>query len=140
MNQAGTVVTLGMAVAAAVLVFEFKGTVRGVERELARVHQQLDEGRWRLQQLKADHAFLTRPERLAMQAEQLGMVPGTAREIATVEAIARDGQLLFADKVVSVALGDGRQVQLRFKPLKPGLQVSRAMGRAVADKLERGRQ
>ena len=137
MRHGSTIVTLGLAVAAAVLVFELKSTVRDVERELASVQRQLEEGHWRLQKLRADHAFLTRPERLAMQAEQLGLVPGTAREMALVETIAYDGQLLFADKVVPVDLADGRQLQLRFKPVKPGWASGRPMREAVSAKLDR---
>src|SRR5262245_37879927 len=123
MKHTGSLVAVALAVAAAAVVFQIKGTVREVEREIRRTERAIDEASWRLQTLKADYAYLTRPERLALQARQLGMVPGTSTEIAAVEAIAFAGQSQFSDKVIPVQLRTGAQLELRFKPVRPMIVV-----------------
>jgi hypothetical protein len=118
MSYVTTIGATALAAIAAVIVFEMKGNVRDVEREIASIRRDIGEATWRLQTLKADYAFLTRPERIGRQAAQLGMVPGTATEMVSVEGIARDMQLLFEDKIVLVHLPDGKELALRFKPAK----------------------
>ena len=118
MKHAASLLATALAAIAAVVVFEMKGEVREVDREIARTRGAIEEATWRLQTVRADYAFLTRPERIARQAEQLGMVPGTASEIVVVEAIGRDLQQLFEEKVVPVRLPDGKELALRFKPAK----------------------
>jgi len=117
MRHGASVLVAGAALGAAALVFQLKGTVRELERELARTERTIEEARWRLQTLKADHAFLARPERLALQAAQLGMVPATASRLVAVQAIAHgQPQQEPAAKVVAVVLPSGERVELRFKP------------------------
>jgi hypothetical protein len=128
MRYQASLMIAGLALAGAAAVFEIKGTVREVERELQRTERAIDDAHWRLQTLKADYAYLTRPERLAVQAEQLGMVPGTSARLVAVHAIAKDTQLAFAAKVVPVVLNTGEQVELRFKPAVLGM-VAEALAR-----------
>jgi hypothetical protein len=113
-----SIVTTAMAAVLAVVVFEMKGEVREVDRAIARTRGEIEDATWRLQSLRADYAFLTRPDRIARQAEQLGMVRGTASEITLVDGIGRDLQLRFEEKVVPVHLPGGKELALRFKPAK----------------------
>jgi hypothetical protein len=116
MRYGATIMLGGCAFIAAVLVFEIKSTVRGIERELGRTRQAVEMAGWRLQTLRADYAFLTRPERLEPQAAQLGLVPGTSGRLVHAAGIPVDTSLVFADKSVPVLLPSGQEVQLRFKP------------------------
>lgn len=111
-----------LAVVAAVFVFQLKGTVREVERELAQTRRAIDEANWRRQSLEADFAYLTRPERLAMQAQGLDMVPGTSRELVTAEGVAPDQLLQLEGRVLAVSLADGAPVQLRLKPARAAVR------------------
>lgn len=121
MRHGASVLVAGAALGAAALVFQLKGTVRELERELARTERTIEESRWRLQTLKADHAFLSRPERLALQAAQLGMVPATASRLVAVQAIARgQPQEEPAARSVAVVLPSGERTELRFKPSPAG--------------------
>ncbi|MEO1019952.1 MAG: hypothetical protein AAFY56_20020, partial [Pseudomonadota bacterium] len=63
--------------------------------------------------------FLRRPERLAMQAVQLGMVPATASQIVDAASIGRRDALLLANSPLAVALPSGGKVELRARPLRP---------------------
>jgi hypothetical protein len=102
---------------AASATFLLKYQVRDLERDLAELHDAIEEEQWRHQTLRADLAFLTRPGRIAMQAEQLGMVPARADRVATVASIARDDQLQLAGQTLPVTLPSGDKVELRFKPV-----------------------
>ncbi len=61
------------ALCAAMAVFELKRVVHERERELAALERAIAEERARIRTLRADLAWLTRPERIATQARQLGL-------------------------------------------------------------------
>ncbi|SNB56153.1 hypothetical protein SAMN07250955_101522 [Arboricoccus pini] len=115
-----TIFTGMAALACAVVVFEFKGTVRTIDRQIVSTSREIEQQKWRLQTLRADYAYLTRPERLAMQAAQLGMVPASTKAMTQISAIALDSQVAFADRAVPVTLPGGETVELRFKPASVG--------------------
>ena len=70
-----------LSVGAAVATFQLKYAVRNVEGELATVRAQIAREREVVQSARADLAYLTRPDRLVMQAAQLGMVPARGERL-----------------------------------------------------------
>lgn len=112
---AGLLLVLLMAAA----VFQLKYVVRGLERDLAALHTAIDEERWRLQQRRADLAYLTRPERLAAQAAQLGLRPARAHDIVALDAIGSRAQLALANSPLEVLLPNGAPGLLRARPVAP---------------------
>ena len=64
-----------LSVGAAVATFQLKYAVRNVEGELGEVRAQITREHEIVQSARADLAYLTRPDRLVLQAAQLGMVP-----------------------------------------------------------------
>jgi hypothetical protein len=111
------VTALILVVLAAAAVFQLKYQVVGLERELAQLEQQLHTERWALQTRRADLAYLTRPDRLALQAAQLGMRPARAEMIVSISQIGDRQQIELANNPVAVPLPSGGAVQLRLKPM-----------------------
>ena len=71
--------------------------------------------------LRADLAYLSRPERLAMQAQQLGLHPAGAETLTTPPEIAKLYDPALAGMALAVVLPSGDQVQLAVKPRPPAL-------------------
>ncbi|HET6467586.1 MAG TPA: hypothetical protein VFG43_04325 [Geminicoccaceae bacterium] len=109
---------LVLVVSAAAAVFQLKYEVVRLERELAGLEAQLHSERWTLQTRRADWAYLTRPDRLALQAPQLGMQPARAERIVSVSQIGDRQQIELARNPVDVPLPSGAAVQLRLKPIQ----------------------
>lgn len=97
-----SIAALALAIAAAGTVYQLKYAVRDLERSLARLERQVDDETWRIRTLEADLAFLTRPERLALQAPQLGLVPVTPSAFARIEDIPRQDEIPVASAETGV--------------------------------------
>lgn len=106
------------ALVAAMAVFELKRVVRERERELAALERAIAEERARIRTLRADLAWLTRPERIATQARQLGLEPARIDRIVRTEDLPDATALLFAGRSLLVELDPGELVELRFKPFR----------------------
>lgn len=110
-------VVVALAVGAATATFKLKYTVRDLERELEMVRTRIVQEHWALQSARAELEFLTRPERLVMQAGQLGMVPARGIRLVQVNEIVPWNQLQFARTPLMVALPSGAEVTLRARPM-----------------------
>ena len=107
-----------LSVGAAAATFQLKHAVRSLERELDQVHAQIAQERWALQSGRADLAYLTRPERLVMQAEQLGMVPVRGSRLMMAGQLPTHDQIQLAGTPpVAATLPSGAEVSLRARPL-----------------------
>lgn len=109
-----TAVCLSLGAAGAT--FQLKHAVRDRERELASVRAEIARERWAVQAARADLAYLTRPDRLVMQAAQLGMVPVRGTRLAQVDQIVPWQQVHFAKAPITATLPSGAEVELRLKP------------------------
>jgi hypothetical protein len=112
------ITTIVLVVLAAGAVFQLKYKVVGLERERMAIETQLRSERWTLQTRKADLAYLIRPDRLALQAAQLGMRPATSALIVNVDQIGDRQQIELANNPVAVTLPSGAAVELRLKPVQ----------------------
>ncbi len=112
---AGLVLVLVVAAS----VFHLKYVVLGLERELVALRTAIEDERWRLQQRRADLAYLTRPDRLAAQAAQLGLRPARAHDIVALEGIGSRAQLELANTPLEVPLPRGGPGVLRARPVAP---------------------
>ena len=72
---------LALALVAAGATFRLKHAVRGLDQELSSLEEKIEVQRWALRTARAEFAYLTRPERLALQAAQLGLVPARGERI-----------------------------------------------------------
>ena len=106
-----------LSLGAAAATFQLKHAVRGLERQLGEVEAQIAREHWALQSARADLAFLTRPERLVLQAEQMGMVPVRGTRLVQVDAIVPWTQLQLAKAPLPATLPSGAEVSLRLKPM-----------------------
>ena len=119
-----TVLSLGAAAAT----FHLKHEVRDLERQLVAVQAETARERWAVQGAIADLAYLTRPDRLVMQAAQLGLVPARGDRIVTAGQLVTQRQIqLAATAPMSAVLPSGVATSLRTKPL-PVLTVLLASG------------
>ena len=84
---------------------------------LASVKKEIEEERWRLRTSKADLAYLTRPGRLAQQAEQLGLRPAKGQQIVQIEAIGNRMQVELARNPLALTLPSGGAAVLMVRPL-----------------------
>ena len=109
------------AMLAAMLVFHLKYKVLGLERELTSVQKDVVSETWRLRTLRAELAYLSRPERLAMQAKQLGLHPAGAEALTSVPEIAKLYDRSLSGLSLAVVLPSGNQVQLAVKPRPPAV-------------------
>ncbi|MFO1071691.1 MAG: hypothetical protein U1E17_03120 [Geminicoccaceae bacterium] len=111
-----TAVVLSLGAAAAT--FHLKHEVRDLERQLAAVEAETARERWAVQGAVADLAYLTRPDRLVMQAQQLGLVPARGNRIVTAGQLLTQQQIQLAGTAPRPAvLPSGVAVSLRAKPL-----------------------
>lgn len=106
-----------LSVGAAVATFQLKYAVRNVEGELATVRGQIAREREMVQAARADLAYLTRPDRLVMQAAQLGMVPARGERLLAAKQLPGWDQLQWAQLPVPATLPSGAGIELRSKPL-----------------------
>ncbi|MCS6779020.1 MAG: hypothetical protein NZ555_04885 [Geminicoccaceae bacterium] len=104
------------ALVTATAVFQLKFVVRERERELQAVRRAIEEERWRIRTLAADWAWRTRPERITGHAGRLGLVPARVDRFVRVEDLPDATHLEFAGRALTVDLGDGTAIELRFKP------------------------
>ncbi len=102
---------------AAAAVFHLSYLVVDLERQLAGVKREIEEERWRLRTSKADLAYLTRPGRLAQQAEQLGLRPAKGQQIVQVETIGNRMQVELARNPLALTLPSGGAAVLMVRPL-----------------------
>lgn len=105
------------ALCVAMAVFELKRVVHERERELAALERAIAEEKARIRTLRADLAWLTRPERIATQARQLGLEPARIDRMVRVEDLPDATALLFAGRSLTVELDPGELVELRFRPI-----------------------
>ncbi len=112
-----TLAAVVLSVGAAAATFQLKHKVRAVERELGEVGGAIAQERWLARSARADLAYLTRPERIVMQAEQLGMVPVRGGRLMEPGQIPTQDQLQFANAALAATLPSGAEVALRLKPL-----------------------
>ena len=106
-----------LSVGAAVATFQLKYAVRNVEGELATVRAQIAREREVVQSARADLAYLTRPDRLVMQAAQLGMVPARGERLLAASQLPGWDQLQWARLPVQATLPSGAGIELRSKPV-----------------------
>ncbi len=109
------------AMLAAMLVFHLKYKVLGLERELSHLRASVVTETWRVRTLRADLAYLSRPGRLAMQAQQLGLHPAGAGSLTSAPEIAKLYDPALAGMALAVVLPSGDRVQLAVKPRPPAL-------------------
>lgn len=117
-----------LSVGAAAATFQLKHEVRSVERELGETGGAIAQERWLARAARADLAYLTRPERIVMQAEQLGMVPVRGGRLVRAGQIPTYDQLQFANAAMAATLPSGAEVALRLKPL-PLIELAGMRGR-----------
>jgi len=98
-------------------VFELKRLVHERERELARLERAIAEERARIRTLRADLAWLRRPERIAPLAHELGLEPARLDRFVRTEDLPDAAALAFAGRSLTVELAAGEAVELRFKPI-----------------------
>ena len=106
-----------LSVGAAVATFQLKYAVRNVEGELGAVRAQITREREIVQSARADLAYLTRPDRLVLQAAQLGMVPARGERLLAATQLPGWDQLQWARLPVPATLPSGAGIELRSKPL-----------------------
>jgi hypothetical protein len=106
-----------LSVGAAGATFHLKHKVRDLERELGEVSAAIAQERWAARSARADLAYLTRPERVVLQAGQLGMVPVRGARLVAARQLATQEQLRFAGAPpLPATLPSGNAVELRLKP------------------------
>ena len=107
--------------------YHLKYAVRGYEIELARLRSQLETERSALQVARVDLDYLTRPDRLVVQAAELGMIPGRGARIVDPARIVPAQQLELARVPLVALLPSGAEAVLMVKPL-PALAVAVTIG------------
>jgi hypothetical protein len=108
--------SMALAVGVAAATFQLKYAVRDLERELAATRSKIEQERWALRAARADLAYLTRPDRIVLQAGQLGMMPARGGRLADVTQLPDWVQLQWAKSPVPAVLPSGAAVELRAKP------------------------
>ena len=127
-------ISLRYSIAAALLTllaawaaYHLKYEVRDREMELGRLRAQLAYEREALQVARVDLDYLTRPDRIVVQAGELGMVPGRGPGSSTRPGIVPAQQLQLAREPLVAVLPSGAEAVLMVKPL-PALAVAVAIG------------
>lgn len=106
-----------LALVTAAAVFQLKHAVRERERELAAIRQAIAEERARIRTLRADIAWLARPERIAAHAKELALEPMRVDRLIRIEELPDALHLELAGRTLVVELADGDAIELRLKPL-----------------------
>ena len=127
-------ISLRYSIAAALLtllaawaVYHLKYEVRDREMELGRLRAQLAYEREAFQVARVDLDYLTRPDRIVVQAGELGMIPGRGARIVDPTRIVPAQQLQLAREPLVALLPSGAEAVLMVKPL-PALAVAVAIG------------
>lgn len=105
-----------LALGAAAATYHLKYAVRGLERELAATRARIDQELWAVQAARADLEYLIRPDRIALQAAQLGLVEGRGGRLAVAAQLPDWEQLQWAKAPMPAILPSGVAVELRAKP------------------------
>lgn len=106
-----------LSLGAAAATFQLKLAVRDLERGLVEVEARIEEERSATRAARADLAYLTRPERIVMQAEQLGMVPARGGRLVQGDQLPTYRQLELAGAAPRAAtLPSGAAASLRARP------------------------
>ncbi|MGD9509972.1 MAG: hypothetical protein AB7I59_08330 [Geminicoccaceae bacterium] len=106
-----------LAVGAAAATFQLKYEVRDLEHELAAAKAKIEREGWAIQGARADLEYLTRPDRIAVQAEQLGMIPARGGRLARATQLPDWDQLQWANATMPAVLPSGWAIELRAKPM-----------------------
>lgn len=109
---------LGVLLAAAA-VYRLNFTVDSLERELRDTRERIELARADLRGLEASFAYLTRPDRLARLAAELGMVPVSSDRVVDIDRIGTARELELAGWPVPVRLPSGGALELRLRPPVP---------------------
>jgi hypothetical protein len=110
-------VAIVIVVLAAAALLQLKYAVVRLERERDELRARIEDERWLLRTRHADLAYLTRPDRLAAQAAQLGLRPARAQQIVRVEQIGHRAHIELARTPLPVVLPSGGNAELRIRPL-----------------------
>ena len=108
-----------LAVGAAAATFQLKYAVRDLERDLAATQARIEQERWAVQAARADLEYLIRPDRLVLQAGQLGMVEARGGRLAGASQLPDWEQLKWSTAPMPAILPSGVAVELRAKPFAP---------------------
>ena len=88
MTRNGTVVWLALAGLSALALFPITYKVKALEDELAQINRAHAHSQESIRVLRAEWAYLTRPERLAdLAGRHLDLVPMTGAQIASFDAV-----------------------------------------------------
>ena len=117
-----------MTLGAAAATFHLKHAVRDLEHSLTVTTAQIAAERWAVQSTRADLAYLTRPERIVLQAGQLGMIPARGGRLVQADQILTHRQLEFATAQMPAVLPSGAEVSRRGKPVPQPLRALVAGG------------
>jgi hypothetical protein len=98
-------------------VFRLKYAVVDVERQFTDLQHQIEEERWQLRLRQADLAYLTRPDRLVGQADQLHLRPARSGQIVELASIGSRAQIELARNPLAIMLPSGAEGALRAKPI-----------------------
>ena len=112
-----------LALGAAAATFQLKYAVRDVERDLADKGAQIEQTRWDLQAARADLAYLTRPDRIVLQAAQLGMVEARGGRLVQTSSLPDWQQLQWSQAPMPAILPSGVTVELRGRPYSPTAEL-----------------
>lgn len=110
------ITSMVLAVGAAAATFQLKYAVRDLERELASTRAKIEQERWAIQSARADLEYLTRPDRIARQAGQLGMVEARGGRLARASQLPDWQQVQWANLTMPALLPSGTAIELRVKP------------------------
>ncbi len=111
-----------LAVGAAAATFQLKYAVRELEGELALTERRIEQERWVLQAVQADLEYLTRPDRIVLQAGQLGMVEVRGGRLVEVARLPDWQQLQWSKAPMPAVLPSGVAVELRGRPYTPAAE------------------
>lgn len=106
-----------LAVGAAAATFQLKYAVRDLERDLATTKAKIEREGWAIQGARADLEYLTRPDRIALQAKQLGMVSARGGRLARATQLPDWDQLQWANTTMPALLPSGSAIEFRVKPM-----------------------
>ncbi len=124
-----------LTVLAAVAVFTLKYEVLALEDERAAIDQAIAQEHWQLQLARVELDYLRRPQRLKAQAEQLGMIQGSADQIIEPSMIGRVEEMRIAEQPLLVNLPSGASVQLLARPAHAWALAPENPGTAAALKV-----
>ena len=112
-----------LALGAAAATFQLKYAVRDLEHELAATRARIERERWAIQSARADLEYLIRPDRVVLQASQLGMVEARGGRLASAVQLPDWAQLQWSKAPMSAMLPSGVAVELRAKPMALSLDL-----------------